>query len=134
MSPAPEPCATGAKPAGGSGLQTWGSDSDERTKFTTATEGDHPQALQFDVVDTGIGMTAEQVGRIFQEFSQADAQTAREYGGTGLGLVISRRLAQLMGGDIDVVSQAGEGSTFTFWLPIGETDITAHDELSRASA
>lgn len=92
------------------------------------------QRMVVAVADTGIGMTAEQVGRIFQEFSQADAQTAREYGGTGLGLVISRRLTRLMGGDIDVVSQAGEGSTFTFWLPIGETDIADHEELSQASA
>ncbi|MHA1600280.1 MAG: sensor histidine kinase, partial [Alphaproteobacteria bacterium] len=79
------------------------------------------QCLVIDVTDTGIGMTTEQVDRMFQEYSQADAHTAREYGGTGLGLVISRRLARLMGGDIDVTSRLGVGSTFTFWMPIGET-------------
>jgi signal transduction histidine kinase len=73
-----------------------------------------------DVSDTGIGMTEEQIGRLFQEFSQADAQTAKEYGGTGLGLVISRRLAQLMDGDIIVASEPGVGSTFTFWFPTKE--------------
>ncbi len=79
------------------------------------------QRLLVAVSDSGIGMTAEQVDRLFQEFSQAEAQTARDYGGTGLGLMISRRLARLMGGDIDAASRPGEGSTFTFWLPIGET-------------
>jgi signal transduction histidine kinase len=76
--------------------------------------------LVIDVSDTGIGMTEEQIGRLFQEFSQADAQTAKEYGGTGLGLVISRRLAQLMDGDITVASEPGVGSTFTFWFPTKE--------------
>lgn len=86
------------------------------------------QRLVVAIADTGIGMTTEQVGRLFQEFSQADAQTAREYGGTGLGLVISRRLARLMGGDIDAVSRPGEGSTFTFWLPIDETQAVVRDQ------
>jgi adenylate cyclase len=95
---------------------------------------DTGQRLIIAVVDTGIGMTAEQVGRIFQEFSQAEAHTAREYGGTGLGLMISRRLAQLMGGDIEVASKVGEGSTFTFWFPVGNTNTAVHDELSRTNA
>jgi signal transduction histidine kinase len=77
------------------------------------------------IADTGIGMTEEQLGRMFQEFSQADAQTAKEYGGTGLGLVISRRLSRLMGGDITVVSEHGVGSTFSFWLPIDGTHASA---------
>ena len=69
------------------------------------------------VTDTGIGMTPEQMGKLFQEFSQASSTTASKYGGTGLGLVISRRFCQMMGGDITVESEHGRGSTFTIRLP-----------------
>jgi adenylate cyclase len=69
------------------------------------------------VQDTGIGMTPEQMGKLFQEFSQASSATASKYGGTGLGLVISRRFCQMMDGDITVESEPGRGSTFTIRLP-----------------
>ena len=69
------------------------------------------------VTDTGIGMTPEQMSRLFQEFSQASSTTASKYGGTGLGLVISRRFCQMMGGDITVESEPSHGSTFTIRLP-----------------
>jgi signal transduction histidine kinase len=73
--------------------------------------------ITLSVADTGIGMTPEQMGKLFQEFSQASSKTASKYGGTGLGLVISRRFCQMMGGDITVESEVGHGSTFTIRLP-----------------
>ena len=73
--------------------------------------------IEFAVADTGIGLTAEQQRRLFQSFTQADPSTSRKYGGTGLGLVISRRFAQMMGGDIQLQSEFGRGSVFTVRLP-----------------
>ncbi len=85
------------------------------------------------VQDTGIGMTPEQIGRLFQEFSQADASTTRRFGGTGLGLALSRHLCQMMGGNIKVVSEPDRGSTFTLRLPVVVKDVAPakdHDEAT----
>jgi signal transduction histidine kinase/putative methionine-R-sulfoxide reductase with GAF domain len=73
--------------------------------------------VELAVIDTGIGMTPEQVGKLFQEFSQAEASTAKKYGGTGLGLAITRKLARMMGGDVTVTSEPGKGSVFTVRVP-----------------
>ena len=75
--------------------------------------------LTFSVTDTGIGMTPEQMARLFQPFSQAETLTAYQYGGTGLGLAITKKCCQMMGGDITVESEVGKGSTFTVRLPAG---------------
>ena len=74
--------------------------------------------VYFSVADTGIGMTREQMGRLFQAFIQADAGTTKKFGGTGLGLAITKRFCQLMGGDVTVESEYGKGSTFTIKLPV----------------
>jgi two-component system NtrC family sensor kinase len=94
-------------------------------KFTKAGEialrvrkvADGRDWIELAVADTGIGLTAEQQAKLFQDFTQADSLTARRYGGTGLGLALSRKLARMMGGDVTVASEPGKGSVFTVRLP-----------------
>jgi DNA-binding response OmpR family regulator len=74
--------------------------------------------IGFQVSDTGIGMTPEQMNKLFQAFTQADASTTRKYGGTGLGLAITKKFCQMMGGDIKVASEFNRGSTFTIQIPL----------------
>jgi CheY-like chemotaxis protein len=78
--------------------------------------------LCFQVSDSGIGMTPEQLAKLFQAFSQADASTTRKYGGTGLGLALTRRFCQMMGGQVTVTSELGKGSTFSIQLPAEAPD------------
>jgi PAS domain S-box-containing protein len=86
-------------------------------------EADERDWLSIEVRDSGIGMKPDQMGRLFQPFMQADSSTTRKYGGTGLGLMITRRFCQMMGGDIAVKSAEGVGSTFTIRLPIDVPEI-----------
>jgi signal transduction histidine kinase len=92
------------------------SDDSQRTTDKGQRTGHY---IIFRVSDTGIGLTPEQIERLFQPFTQAEATTTRQYGGTGLGLVISRHYCRMMGGDITVASDGapGHGSTFTIYLP-----------------
>ncbi len=112
------------------------SNANKFTENGTITIAAQPQLIDrrewvtITVADTGIGMTEEQMGRLFREFSQADASTTRKYGGTGLGLAISRHFCRIMGGDITVASKQGEGSMFTIRLPrIVQTDAAIVPEL-----
>ena len=93
----------------------------------------------FDIQDTGIGMTPEQMAGLFEAFSQADASTTRKYGGTGLGLAITRRFCRMMGGETTVQSEPGAGSVFTMRLPVrvappdaAEEAVTYHDTFTTA--
>jgi len=95
---------------------------------------DGRESMVFRVRDTGIGMTAEQIARLFEAFSQADAATTRKYGGTGLGLALSRRLCRMMGGDVTVESEAGQGSTFTIRLPAQVTEATEEEAATPPAA
>ncbi len=92
--------------------------------------------IVFRVTDTGIGLSAEQIVKLFQDFTQADASTTRKFGGTGLGLALTRRFCQMMGGDVTVHSVAGEGSVFTIKLPavVHQAKPEAAAEVGRRAA
>ena len=79
--------------------------------------------IKFSVTDTGIGMNEEQLGKVFDEFTQAEASTAKDYGGTGLGLPISKKMTELMGGKMEVESDEGKGTTFSITIPLGIEEV-----------
>jgi PAS domain S-box-containing protein len=91
-------------------------------------EHEHDCVLRFEVTDTGIGLTSEQQARVFEAFEQADSSASRKYQGTGLGLAITKRVVQLMGGEVGVDSRIGEGSTFWFTCRLGKPGVQAPDE------
>ncbi len=102
-----------------------------RIRVITADQDE--TVLHFEIQDTGIGMTEQQLDRLFESFSQADTSTTREYGGTGLGLTISKRLTELMGGEIGVDSEPGKGTTFWFAARLQRADaavLTQQRELA----
>jgi signal transduction histidine kinase len=111
---------------------------EEKSKVTQLNEQLNSSFIVFRVTDTGIGMTQEQLKQIFKAFTQADASTTRKYGGTGLGLTISRHFCQIMGGKITAFSQLGQGSTFTVRLPAqvvgGKTKSTLRTQKSASPA
>jgi len=93
-----------------------------RVTVRCTRETDHPARIQFAISDTGIGIPADKIGELFEPFTQVDGSATRCYGGTGLGLAISRRLAKALGGDVEVTSQLGEGSTFTLTIDVGSLE------------
>ncbi len=111
---------------------------EEKSKVSQSKDEFNSSFVVFRVTDTGIGMTPKQLQQIFKAFTQADASTTRKYGGTGLGLTISRHFCQMMGGEITAFSQPGQGSTFTVRLPVqvvgGKTKSTLTAQTSTGGA
>jgi CheY-like chemotaxis protein len=100
------------------------------TLFRSGFEGD--RRLRLEVEDTGVGIAATAIPRLFAEFSQADASIGRRFGGTGLGLAISKRIVEAMDGRIGVASEEGRGTTFWFEVPVGRVDASAEDLPGRS--
>ena len=98
--------------------------TDQGGVTVTLSYADEPRQLVFEITDTGIGMTEEELSRLFKPFAQASTSTTRTHGGSGLGVCIARKLAQKLGGDVTVVSEKGVGSTFTLTISVGEIDDT----------
>ncbi|GAB4364398.1 MAG: hypothetical protein Kow00121_00010 [Elainellaceae cyanobacterium] len=105
----------------------------ENGTITLAVERREANWITFAVSDTGIGMTPEQQAKLFQAFTQADVSTTRKYGGTGLGLVITQQFCKIMGGDIQVESEAGKGTTFTIRLPEQVQDLSPESAILNGS-
>ena len=105
-----------------------------RITLSAAPAPERPGWLTFRVADTGIGMTREQLDKLFQRFTQADASTTRRFGGTGLGLAITKAFASMLGGHIDVASEAGKGTTFTIELPVDLRDIRVEEDDAAVQA
>jgi signal transduction histidine kinase len=105
----------------------------ERGRIEVSAERESGDWIALTVSDTGIGMTPEQVAKLFVDFTQVDGSISRRFGGTGLGLAISRRFCRMMGGDITVESTPGAGSRFTIRLPAG-VQPAAPDEHATSAA
>jgi len=97
-----------------------------RVQLKAARGTETEAALRLDIIDTGIGLSAEQISRLFQPFAQADQSVTRRFGGSGLGLTISQQLAELLGGGVTVTSELGEGSTFSVTVATGSLEGIAH--------
>ena len=94
----------------------------KKGKITMLIDKMGSKNIKFDIKDTGIGMNEEQLKNVFEEFTQAESSTSKDYGGTGLGLPISKKMTEMMGGQIDAVSEVGKGTTFTITIPISVKD------------
>lgn len=102
-------------------------------EVTEQSYGDR-EGYVFHIKDSGIGMTPEQMEKLFQPFTQADSSTTRKYGGTGLGLAICQRFCQLMDGEIKVDSELGKGSTFTCWIPVQPDNGNGNEVIEEISS
>ncbi len=103
--------------------------ADEGSQDLVIMSGSLPDRIEVSISDTGIGMKESELDRIFDQFKQADSTLSRKYGGTGLGLAISKSLIERMGGAIEVKSEVGQGSTFSFWLPYEADTSTQPEEI-----